>query len=71
MLKHGATTRSKDADAETRSSCMVRGQMLNKSCHSVQMLRHSGDCHDAETRTPTDSSQGAIHVAETARELRC
>jgi hypothetical protein len=42
-----------------------------QSCHSVQMLRHSGDCHDAETRTPTVSSQGAIHVAETARELRC
>ena len=56
MLKHGAATQSKDADAETRSSCMVRGQMLNKSCHSVQMLRHSGDYHDAETRTPTDNS---------------
>jgi hypothetical protein len=26
MLKHGAATQSKDADAETRSSCMVRGQ---------------------------------------------
>jgi hypothetical protein len=35
------------------------------------LLRHSGDCHDAETRTPTVSSQDAIHVAETARELRC
>jgi hypothetical protein len=23
------------------------------------MLRYSGDCHDAETRTPTVSSQGA------------
>ena len=43
----------------------------------MQMLRHSGDHHDAETRALTVSSQGrhsqrgAIHVAETARELRC
>jgi hypothetical protein len=35
------------------------------------MLSVTKQCHDAETRTPTDSSQGAIHVAETARELRC
>jgi hypothetical protein len=59
MPKHEAAAWFEDEDAETQS------------CHSVQMLRHSGDCHDAETRTPTDSSQGAIHVAETARELRC
>jgi hypothetical protein len=65
MPKHEAATWFEDADAETRS------------CHSVQMLRHRGDRHDAETRALTVSSQGrhsqkgAIHVAETARELRC
>ena len=47
MPKHEAATWFEDEDAETQS------------CHSVQMLRHSGDCHDAETRTPTVSSQGA------------
>jgi hypothetical protein len=46
MPKHEAATWFEDADAETRS------------CHSVQMLRHRGDRHDAETRALTVSSQG-------------
>jgi hypothetical protein len=48
MPKHEAATWFEDEDAETQS------------CHSVQiqMLRHSGDRYDAETRTLTVSSQG-------------
>jgi len=49
MPKHEAATWFEDADAETWS------------CHSdseMQMLRHSGDRHDAETRALTVSSQG-------------
>jgi hypothetical protein len=52
-----------DAHAETRSCYTVRGLHMpeheaaawfevedaEQSCHSVHMLRHSGDCHDAET----------------------
>jgi hypothetical protein len=41
MPKHEAATWFEDADAETRS------------CHSVQMLRHRGGRHDAETRALT------------------
>jgi hypothetical protein len=33
--------------------------LKHRSCHSeIQMLRHSGDRYDAETRTLTVSSQG-------------
>jgi hypothetical protein len=47
MPKHEAATWFEDEDAETQS------------CHSeIQMLRHSGDRYDAETRTLTVSSQG-------------
>jgi hypothetical protein len=62
-----------DAHAETRSCYTVRGcicrntkqlhgsrtMLKHRSCHSeIQMLRHSGDRYDAETRTLTVSSQG-------------
>jgi hypothetical protein len=61
-----------DAHAETRSCYTVRGcicrntkqlhgsrsVLKHRSCHSeLQMLRHSGDRYDAETRTLTVSSQ--------------
>jgi hypothetical protein len=61
-----------DAHAETRSCFTVRGcicrntkqlhgsrtMLKHRSCHSeIQMLRHSGDRYDAETRTLTVSSQ--------------
>ena len=48
MPKHEAATWFEDG-AETQKL----------SLRSEQMLRHNGDCHDAETRTPTVSSQGA------------
>jgi hypothetical protein len=48
MPKHEAAAWFEVEDAETELSL-----------RSEQMLRHSGDCHDAETRTPTVSSQGA------------
>ena len=63
----------KDAHAETRSCYTVRGcicrntkqlhgsrtMLKHRSCHTeIQMLRHSGDRYDAETRTLTVSSQG-------------
>jgi hypothetical protein len=61
MPKHEAATWFEKADAETRKL----------SLHSdMQMLRHSRDRHDAETRALTVSSQGrhsqrgAIHVAK-------
>jgi hypothetical protein len=62
MLKHGAATQSEDAYAETQSSYMVReGRCLNTELSlnsELQMLRHNGDRHDAETRALTVSSQG-------------
>jgi hypothetical protein len=48
MPKHEAAAWFEVEDAETELSLS-----------SEQMLRHSGDCYDAETRTPTVSSQGA------------
>jgi hypothetical protein len=62
-----------DAHAETRSCYTVRGcicrntkqlhgsrtVLKHRSCHSeLQMLRHSGDRYDAETRTLIVISQG-------------
>jgi hypothetical protein len=49
MPKHEAATWFEDEDAET--------QKLSLSSE-IQMLRHRGDRYDAETRTPTISSQG-------------
>ena len=49
MPKHEAAAWFEVEDAETQSSC---------HSESEQMLRHSGDRHDAETRTLTVSSQG-------------
>ena len=61
MLKHGAATQSKDAYAETRSSCMVRGRRCwNRAITKIRTdAETQWDCHDAETQTPTVSSQGA------------
>jgi hypothetical protein len=47
MPKHEAATWFEDEDAEELSLSS-----------EIQMLRHSGDRHDAETRTLTVSSQG-------------
>jgi hypothetical protein len=62
MLKHGAATQSKGAYAETRSSYTVQGcRCWNTELSfssEVQMLKHRGDRHDAETRALTVSSQG-------------
>jgi hypothetical protein len=57
MLKHGAITQSRVADAETqRKPLRTNGAETRGSRHSQRSGRHS---------------QSAIHVAETARELRC
>ena len=47
MLKHGAATQSKDADAETRSSYMVRGR-----CWNTEAVTQKYRCWDTvETAT--------------------
>jgi hypothetical protein len=54
-LKHGAITQSRVADAETQ-----------RRPPEPTMLKHE----EADT-VSGQHSQSAIHVAETARELRC
>ena len=55
MLKHGAVTQSRVADVETQ-----------RKLPEPTMLKHK----EAAT-VSGQHSQNAIHVAETARELRC
>jgi hypothetical protein len=82
MLKHGAATQSEVADAETQSCYTVRGRKMlkhraitqskvadtetQKKPPELTMLKHK----EAAT-VGRQCSQSAIHVAETARELRC
>jgi hypothetical protein len=51
MLKHGAVTQFRIANAETQ--------------------KETARTNDAETVSKADTVKSAIHVAETARELRC
>jgi hypothetical protein len=55
MLKHGAVTQSRVADAETQRKPPEPTMLKHKEAITV-----SGQ-----------HSQSAIHVAETTRELRC
>jgi hypothetical protein len=67
MLKHGAVTQSRVADAETQRK--PPGPTMLKHKESVIV---SGQ--QAITVAPTKEcrhSQSAIHVAETTCELRC
>jgi hypothetical protein len=66
MLKHGVVTQSRVVDAETQRK--PPGPTMPKHKEVVTV---SGQ--QAITVAPTQEfrSQSAIHVAETARELRC
>jgi hypothetical protein len=61
MLKHRAVTQSRAADAETQ-----------RRPPEPTMLKHKGSRYSQRsTSTKADTVKSAIHVAETARELRC
>jgi hypothetical protein len=60
MLKHGSCYTVRGCICRnTKQLHGSRTMLKHRSCHSeLQMLRHSGDRYDAETRTLTVSSQG-------------
>jgi hypothetical protein len=60
MLKHGSCYTVRGCICRnTKQLHGSRTVLKHRSCHSeLQMLRHSGDRYDAETRTLTVSSQG-------------
>ena len=60
MLKHGAVTQSRVADAETQRKPL-----------GPTMLKPKGIRYSQSGQQEGRHSQSAIHVAETARELRC
>ena len=67
MLKHGAVTQSRAADAETQRKPPGPTMLKHKEAITVSGQK-------AITVAPTQEcrhSHSAIHVAETARELRC
>jgi hypothetical protein len=81
MPKHGAATQSEVAYAETRSCYTVRGLLKHGAVTQFRiadaetqrrppeptMLKHK----PLQLAVKADTVKSAIHVAETARELRC
>ena len=60
MLKHGVVTQSRVADVETQRKLL-----------GPTMLKLKGSRYSQSGQQECRHSQSAIHVAETARELRC
>jgi hypothetical protein len=71
MLKHGAATQFEDADAETRSEAVTQFRIADAETQrrppEPTMLKHK----PLQLAVKADTVKSAIHVAETARELRC
>ena len=67
MLKHGVVTQSRVADVETQRKPPGPTMLKHKgSRYSQRSTKHQPSLpHNADT------VKSAIHVAETARELRC